>query len=168
VGAPDQLHAASGDHGVVGRLRSDSRLLLAVVGGAILVLAWIGWAIYVASSDGARAGLGVLIAWPALLVALALVSLPFIGGYLVIRRLSSTDAETGGAAGEEENSMADDEEEDSEGEEEDDERDEDEGSEDEPDGDEGPQDESDEEEDGSDEEPGDDSESDPEPEAAKS
>ena len=89
VGAPDQPRSVSGDDGLVGRVRSNPWLLVAIVGVAILILAWIGWAIHVSSDDGARAGLGVLIAWPAMLAALALISLPFIGGYRLIRRLSA-------------------------------------------------------------------------------
>src|SRR3954453_5716068 len=87
VGAPDQLRGANGD-GMIERARSNPRLMVAIAAGAILLLAWIGWAIYVTSSDGASAGLGVVIAWPAMLAALALISLPFIGGYLLVRRLS--------------------------------------------------------------------------------
>ena len=75
-------------------MRSNPWLLVAIVGVAILILAWIGWAIHVSSDDGARAGLGVLIAWPAMLAALALISLPFIGGYRLIRRLSAGGGET--------------------------------------------------------------------------
>jgi hypothetical protein len=88
VGALDQLRAANGEDGIVGRVRSKPRLVVAVAAGVILLLAWIGWAIYVTSSNGASAGLGVVIAWPAMLAALALISLPFVGGYLLIRRLS--------------------------------------------------------------------------------
>ena len=88
VGALDRLRAANGDDGLVERLRTDTRLLVAVVGATLLIIAWIAWAIYVASSDGARAGLGVVIAWPAMLAALAIISLPFVGGYLLIRRLT--------------------------------------------------------------------------------
>jgi hypothetical protein len=69
-------------------IRENPRLTVAVVGGALLVCAWIAWAIYVTSENGASAGLGVMIAWPAIVVALALVSLPLIGGYLLVRRLS--------------------------------------------------------------------------------
>lgn len=94
MGALEALRAASGDDGVVGRARSNPRWIVAIAGAAILILAWIGWAIYVTSSDGARAGLGVVIAWPAMLAALALISLPFIGGYLLIRRLSEGGGET--------------------------------------------------------------------------
>jgi hypothetical protein len=89
VAALEALRAASGDDGIVGRARSNPRWIVAIAGAVILILAWIGWAIYVTSSDGARAGLGVVIAWPAMLAALALISLPFIGGYLLIRRLSA-------------------------------------------------------------------------------
>ncbi len=87
MGALDQLRWATGDDGLAGRVRSSPWLLVAIVGAAILILAWIGWAIHVTSADGARTGLGVLIAWPAMLLALALISLPFIGGYLLTRRL---------------------------------------------------------------------------------
>ncbi len=57
----------------------------------MLLLAWIGWSVYVTSDHGVRAGLGVVIAWPAMLAALALISLPFIGAYLLIRRLSASE-----------------------------------------------------------------------------
>jgi hypothetical protein len=94
VGALEAPRATSGDDGIVGRARSNPRWIVAIAAAAILILAWIGWAIYVTSSDGARAGLGVVIAWPAMLAALALVSLPFLGGYLLIRRLSEGGANT--------------------------------------------------------------------------
>ena len=94
MGALDQLRSARGDDGLVGRARSNPWLLVAIVGGAILILAWIGWAIHVSSDAGARAAVGVLIAWPAMLAALALISLPFIGGYLLIRRVSASGGET--------------------------------------------------------------------------
>ena len=79
---------------MIERARSNPRLVVAIALGAILLLAWIAWAIYVTSSDGATAGLGVVIAWPAMLAALALISLPFIGGYLLIRRLSEDSGST--------------------------------------------------------------------------
>ena len=74
--------------GIVERLRSSRPLAVAVVGAAMLLIAWIAWiawAIHVASDNGATAGLGVVIAWPALLAALALISLPFIGAYVLVR-----------------------------------------------------------------------------------
>jgi hypothetical protein len=73
---------------VIPRLRSNRRLVVAVAGGGLLLIAWIAWAVYVTSDKGATAGLGVLIAWPALLAAVALISLPFIWGYLLVRRNS--------------------------------------------------------------------------------
>ena len=94
MGALDQLQAANGHGGIVERARSNPRWTIAIAAAAVLLLAWIAWAIYVTSSNGATAGLGVVLAWPAMLVALALVSLPFIGGYLLIRRLSDGDGST--------------------------------------------------------------------------
>ena len=93
VGAPDQPQAGNGDEGVFERVRSSPRLVIAIAAGVLLICAWIGWAIYVTSSKGASAGLGVVIAWPAMLAALVLVSLPFIGIYLLIRPRSEEEAE---------------------------------------------------------------------------
>jgi hypothetical protein len=106
VGALDQPRSPTGDDGLVGRARSSPWLLVAIVGGAIVILAWIGWAIYVTSDNGARAGLGVVIAWPAMLAALALISLPFIGFYLLLRHLSGSE-QNGDAAETSEASEAD-------------------------------------------------------------
>ena len=78
--------------GFIDRARSNPWLLVTIVAGAILLLAWIGWAIYVTNSNGATAGLGVVIAWPAMVLALAVVALPFLGGYLLVRRLSTDSA----------------------------------------------------------------------------
>jgi hypothetical protein len=89
----EALDRLRGDEGVLERARSNPRWVVAIAAAVLLLLAWIGWAIYVTSSDGARAGLGVVIAWPAMLAALALISLPFIGGYLLVRRLSADSAE---------------------------------------------------------------------------
>jgi hypothetical protein len=98
VGALDQMR---GDEGILERARSNPRVVIAIAAGAILTLAWIGWAIYVTSSNGATAGLGVVIAWPAMLAALALISLPFIGGYLLVKRLSPSEATTATAESDE-------------------------------------------------------------------
>jgi type VI protein secretion system component VasK len=51
----------------------------------LLVCAWIAWAITVWSEHGARQGIGVLIVWPAILAVLALISIPFIWAFRVIR-----------------------------------------------------------------------------------
>jgi hypothetical protein len=127
-------------------IRDNPWIAVGIAAGGLLVLAWIGWAIYVTSENGADAGLGVVIAWPAMLAALALISLPFIGGYLLVRRLSDGEGSTAAADGE---------------------TSEDEGSDEEP-KDSAEEEGEDEEDDDSDEESDDDSESDPEAEAAKS
>lgn len=92
--AGDGMDAAEG---ISDRVRSSPRLVIGAAVGALLLLAWIGWAIYVASDHGARAGLGVVIVWPAMLAALGIISLPFIGGYLLIKRLSPSEAGGGTA-----------------------------------------------------------------------
>jgi hypothetical protein len=69
----------------VRRVRSNPLLAVAVVAGALLVLAWIAWAIHVASDRGGREALGVLIVWPAIAVAVALIAFAFYGVYLLIR-----------------------------------------------------------------------------------
>jgi hypothetical protein len=57
-----------------------------LVGAVLLVLTWIGWAIYTATDRGADAGLGVLVAWPTLLLMAGLVAAPFAAiAYFVVR-----------------------------------------------------------------------------------
>jgi hypothetical protein len=68
------------------RIRANPTLAVAVAVGALLVIAWVGWAVYAAADRGPREGIGVLIAWPALLVGAALVAVPFVGSFLLIRR----------------------------------------------------------------------------------
>jgi hypothetical protein len=81
--------------GMVERARDNPRFALTIAGGGLLLIAWIGWAVYVTSAHGARAGLGVVLSWPVLLGALVLITLPFIGVYLLIRRLQEGGSETG-------------------------------------------------------------------------
>jgi ABC-type sulfate transport system permease subunit len=90
VGVLDQLRR------VLRWVRERPWVAVAIVVGAILVCAWIAWAIQVGSEHGARSAIGVLIAWPALVLAGAIVALPFVGGYLLIQRLRPSDE--GGAA----------------------------------------------------------------------
>ena len=62
----------------------------------LLVCAWITWAITVWSEHGARQGIGVLIVWPAIVAVLALISIPFIWAFRVVRtsaREEEADAE---------------------------------------------------------------------------
>jgi hypothetical protein len=95
------MEGVPGD-GILDRARANPRLTVAIAGGGLLLLGWIAWAIYVTSENGATAGLGVVIAWPALLSALALVSLPVVGAVLLVRRLRGTGEETASATDEEE------------------------------------------------------------------
>jgi len=76
----------------VERVRSRPWIAVAVAVGALLVLGWLTWAIYVAADRGAREGLGVLIAWPALVAAVLLICLPFVLVYLLVRRQGDSDA----------------------------------------------------------------------------
>jgi hypothetical protein len=101
VGALDQLRRSTR------QVRANPWLAVAIAAGVLLVAAWIAFAIHVTSDKGARAGLGVLVAWPALLVALALISLPFIWAFRLIRGARANGGSTagsddsGGAEGEE-------------------------------------------------------------------
>jgi hypothetical protein len=72
--------------GVLGRVRSSALRVVAIAAGALLVIGWIAWAVYVTSENGATAGLGVVIAWPALI---SLVALPIAGLALLARRRGS-------------------------------------------------------------------------------
>jgi hypothetical protein len=83
---------------VAQRVRENPRIAVAIACGVLLLLAWIGWTIYVANENGASAGLGVMIAWPAMVAALALISLPFIGGYMLIRSPSTDEGSPESAA----------------------------------------------------------------------
>jgi hypothetical protein len=71
---------------VAGRVRDNPWMAVAAVAAAVLIAAWLAWAVYVVSDRGLNEGIGVLIAWPALLVGAALLVVPFVGAFLVIRR----------------------------------------------------------------------------------
>lgn len=59
---------------------------IAVFAAAGLVVAiWIGWTAYVWDEHGSTAGIGVLISWPAVFAALALVAAPFVGAGIFVR-----------------------------------------------------------------------------------
>jgi hypothetical protein len=73
------------------RGRSNPLLAIAAIMGALLLIAWIAWAIYVTNDNGANAGLGVVLGWPALLAALVLVASPFVGLYFLVKVLRPTD-----------------------------------------------------------------------------
>jgi hypothetical protein len=86
--------------GLVGRVRARPRYSIAIVAGVLIGVAWIAWAIYVTSENGARAGLGVLLSWPVLLGALALIAAPFVLTAMLLQRnrASSTPAIAGAPA----------------------------------------------------------------------
>jgi hypothetical protein len=73
------------------RGRSNPRLAIAAITGALLLIAWIAWAIYVTNDHGANAGLGVVLSWPVLLAALVVVASPFAGLYLLVRLIRTRD-----------------------------------------------------------------------------
>jgi hypothetical protein len=84
--------------GAADRLRSWWRgalrnpwLIAGIVIGVLLVCAWIAWAIHVSSEHGTREALGVLVVWPAILVVLALISIPFVWAFRVIRAGARSD-----------------------------------------------------------------------------
>jgi uncharacterized membrane protein len=66
-------------------VRTNPWLAIGLVLVALLVCAWIAWAITVWNEHGARQGVGVLIVWPAIVAVLAVVSIPFIWAFRVIR-----------------------------------------------------------------------------------
>jgi hypothetical protein len=76
-------------------------LLVGIIAGLLLICAWIGWAIHIWSEHGFRQGLGVLIVWPAILAALAVISIPFIWAFRVIRASARSDEEKAEPAGNE-------------------------------------------------------------------
>jgi type VI protein secretion system component VasK len=84
--------------GAADRLRSWGRkvagnpwLAIGIVVAALLICAWIAWAVHVWSDHGSRQGLGVLIVWPAIVAVLALISIPFIWAFRVIRASAGSD-----------------------------------------------------------------------------
>jgi hypothetical protein len=85
VGAADRLR--SWGHGAL----RNPWLIAGIVIGVLLVCAWIAWAIHVSSERGSREALGVLIVWPALVVLLGVISIPFIWAFRVIRASARSD-----------------------------------------------------------------------------
>ena len=67
------------------KIRTNPWLAVGLALVALLVCAWIAWAITVWSEHGARQGIGVLIVWPAIAAVLVVLSIPFIWAFRVIR-----------------------------------------------------------------------------------
>jgi TRAP-type C4-dicarboxylate transport system permease small subunit len=72
-------------------VRTNPWLAIGIVLAALLVCAWIAWAVHVWSEHSARQGIGVLVAWPAIVAVLALISIPFIWAFRVIRSSARSD-----------------------------------------------------------------------------
>jgi Zn-dependent protease with chaperone function len=70
---------------------SNPWLAVGLVLAVLLVCAWIAWAVNVWSEHGARQGIGVLVVWPAIVAVLALISIPFIWAFRVIRASARSD-----------------------------------------------------------------------------
>jgi hypothetical protein len=90
------LWERTGGARLVRRIQMRPRVAIAWAAGSLLVAVWIGWTVYVWIENGAEAGIGVLISWPAVFGALALISSPFVGAGLLVRRHRlATDGPTG-------------------------------------------------------------------------
>jgi hypothetical protein len=85
----------SGGARVVDAARSNSRIAIAWACLALFVIMWIAWTAYIWSTNGATAGLGVLISWPVMFGAVALVVAPFV---IVTRLVRRHRDDEGGAA----------------------------------------------------------------------
>jgi hypothetical protein len=66
--------------------REHPTVAVGIAAGALVGIAWISWAIYVTASNGTTAGLGVLLTWPVLIGALALIAAPFILTGMLVKR----------------------------------------------------------------------------------
>lgn len=71
--------------GPLSQVRSNKASAAVWAAGGLLVAAWIGWTTYVWAENGSAAGIGVLISWPAVFAALALLSSPAWGPWLLKR-----------------------------------------------------------------------------------
>ena len=86
-GAAEGVWRRSGGARATESARTSPRVAIAWAVGTVLVVAWIGWAIYVTTEHGGAAGLGVLISWPVAIAAVALVAAPFVGVYFLVQRI---------------------------------------------------------------------------------
>jgi hypothetical protein len=88
--------------GLFGRIREHRRAAALGAAGGLLVAAWIGWAVYIWTENGASAGIGVLVTWPAVLAALALVTSPIWATGIFVRRRRAAGEEGSGVGIEDE------------------------------------------------------------------
>lgn len=79
----------SGGASLLQRAKADSRIGAALILGVLLLVTWIAWTVYVWSENGVSAGLGVLISWPAVIAAIALIAAPFVAAVILVRRMAA-------------------------------------------------------------------------------
>jgi hypothetical protein len=88
----------------VSKLLSSPKRAVAFTLIAIVALAYLGWAAYIAASDGIGDGIGVLVSVPALIVIVCLVAAPFVAVAWLTARLvaasRASDGPSGGSGGE--------------------------------------------------------------------
>ena len=103
VGVRDAVAGAadrSGGASLWQRAKANGWSVAAIILGGLLLVTWIAWTVYVWSENGSAAGLGVLISWPAVIAALALIAAPFVVAAVLIRRMSGeSEPALAGAAG---------------------------------------------------------------------
>jgi hypothetical protein len=83
--------------GLVSSAREHPALGIGIAAGALVGVAWIAWAVYVSTENGMNAGLGVLLTWPVLLGAVALVAAPFVLTAMLVQRLRDSEPAIAGA-----------------------------------------------------------------------
>jgi hypothetical protein len=91
------VRAVKAPSGLLEGARRRPRYTIAIAAGVLIGLAWIGWAIYVTTENGAAAGLGVLLSWPVLLGAVALIAAPFVLTAMLVQRHRDSSPAIAGA-----------------------------------------------------------------------
>ena len=91
TGTLPRVGAADGLRSWGRKVRSNPWLAIGLVLFVLLVCAWIAWAVHVWSEHSARQAMGVLVVWPAIVAVLALISIPLIWAFRVIRASARSD-----------------------------------------------------------------------------
>jgi hypothetical protein len=82
---------------LIGSAREHPWLGIGIAAGVLVGVAWIAWAVYVSTENGMNAALGVLLTWPVLLGALALLAAPFVLTAMLVQRLRGSEPAIAGA-----------------------------------------------------------------------
>jgi hypothetical protein len=99
-GATAEKPASDGPlSGVIRGARENRTTAIAWAAVALFVVAWIAWTVYVWIENGSTAGVGVLVSWPAVIAAVALICAPFVGVTLLFKRMGIGEPQVAGAAG---------------------------------------------------------------------